>query len=151
MKRFFIMIGFVVAVAAVSIILILVLTQDNTMFPMDAGEVGSITFEIEPSGGNNFTVTDRARIEEIISRINDLDLQEPDRESESESEFNPTVTVYQIRCWHDDGSSDVIRIINDDVLSALNEDGNNTYTADCAELLALLDATIWDRRHGVIE
>ncbi len=147
MKRFFILIGSVVAVAAVSILLILALTKDNTMFPMDAGEVGNITFEIEPSGGNIFTVTDRTRIEEIIGHINDLDLQEPDRKSE----FNQTVTVYQIRCWHDDGSSDVIRIIGDDVLRARNEDGNNTYTADCAELLALFDATIWDRHHGVIE
>ncbi len=147
MKRFFILIGSVVAVAAVSILLILVLTKDNTMFPMNAGEVGSITFEIEPSGGNNFTVTDRTRIEEIIGHINDLDLQEPD----PDAEFNLTETVYQIRCWHDDGSSDVIRIIGDDVLLARNEDGDNTYTADCTELLTLLDAATWDRRHGVIE
>ena len=144
MKRKMIIIGAVLAAAV--IVSALIHTKENKLFPIDAEGVLQITFEICPHSDGNYTLTDDGRIAEIIHCINNLGLEDPDQDENTAFDE----TTYKMRCWHQDGTSDLFYIIRDDAVVAQNRNGRLIYSADCTELLFLLEAAYWEKHNGII-
>jgi hypothetical protein len=135
-----------IALIAIAITFVTINLAKTSLLPINAEDIAQMTFEINPYNSGNCTITDERRIGEIIDSINDIGSQDPD------AKVNNGLTTYQVRCWYGDGSSAVIRIVDNDVLVAYGKDEKEkSYTADCTKLVILLNATYWDRLNGVIE
>ena len=133
-KIFFSLFGLILIVAFV-----IFFCRDASVLPLEPESVTSIYFTNYPQYDGNYTVTNNSRIKDIVSVINELNVQEGVPHADKMSSYH---------YWF------FINTLNDDISVKLGENvislNNEIYQADTSDLRILLDQTYNDIMHGKI-
>lgn len=134
-KIIFPFLGLVLIVAAVFFF-----CRDTSILPLDPERATGIYFTSYPQYDGSYTVTDNSRVKDIVSAINELNMQEgttrPDKMSSCYYYF-------------------FINTPNEDISVELDENtiklNNEVHQADTSDLRLLLDQTYNDIMNGKID
>lgn len=113
----------------------------KSTFPIKTDTVSHIVFYIYPQDTPNFTVTDDARVEEIVSAINNLTVAKCDSRPERMGEY------YYSLALHCTGGDTISLNLSENAISINNENFN----ADTHILHTLLEKTYHDIQNWNIE
>ena len=131
---------FVLLAGAVAVLFI-ALNRNKCAFPLDTAQIYSIDFKIYPQDVPNFTLLDQERIQEIAGQINALKLEKTSRLPDPMSDQYYFLIVL--------GEELDFSITLDE--HVLNVGGQDTYSADCSKLCALLEQTYYDHKSGALQ
>ena len=129
-------------IALISVIILcgsIYFLSDRSLMPVNKDAVQMIEFMVYPQDIPIYTISNRERIEEIVSNINKLE------KTKTNDTPNQMGDYYLIALKFKDGEQLLFEMA-DDVFFI----GQENYTADTSELRALLAQTYYDR-HGTIE
>ena len=113
----------------------------KSTFPIKTDTVSYIVFYIYPQDTPNFTVTDDARVEEIVSAINSLTVEKCDSRPERMGEY------YYSLALHCTGGDTISLNLSENAISISNEN----FTADTKPLHEILEKTYYDIQNWNIE
>lgn len=131
---------FVLLAGAVAVLFI-ALNRNKCAFPLDTAQIYSIDFKIYPQDVPNFTLLDQERIQEIAGQINALKLEKTSRWPDPMSD-----QYYFLRVFGEE--MDFSISLDEHVINA---GGQDTYSADCSKLCALLEQTYYDHKSGALQ
>lgn len=135
-KIFFSLFGLILIIAFV-----ISFYRDKSVLPLKPESVTSIYFTNYPQYDGNYTVTNNSRIKDIVSVINELNVQEAPHADK--------IKMSSYHYWF------FINTLNDDISVKLGENvislNNEIYQADTSDLCILLDQTYNDIMHGKID
>ena len=127
--------------ASLLIVFGFVFFSPKNTFPVEVNEISHIVFYIYPQDTPNFTVTDDARVEEIVSAINNLSVEKCDSRPERMGKYYYSLALHCI-----DGDTIGINL-SENTISINNEN----FTADTKTVHNLLEMTYYDIQNWNIE
>ena len=113
----------------------------KSVLPIDSEKVSHMEFRIYPQDTPNFTVTDDARVLEIVSAINNLSVEPTDTRPERMGEYYYSIVLQCV------GNDSIWIELDENKISIKNEN----FTADTKPLHELLEKTYFDIENWNIE
>ena len=118
-----------------------ILFSYRSALPIDNGVASHIVFNIYPQNTPTFTVTDDARVNEIVDTINKLTVESSDSRPEHMSDYYYSLVLHCI------DSNDIWIELDENLISI----DNGCFIADTKPLRDLLEKTYYDIQNWNIE